>query len=47
MPKINWDIGSIKKSVHKFAKFLIKISSEMNKSKTYDKAIDNPIYGNK
>lgn len=34
------------KPMHKFVKLVHKISSKMQKPKTYNKAIHDPVYGN-
>lgn len=45
--KTNLDTSLDVKSIHKFAKFLIKTSSKIYELKTYNKIIDNLIYKNK
>lgn len=46
VPKTDLDMGSVIKPVYKLAKSLIETSSKVYEPKTYDKAIDNPIYKN-
>lgn len=47
MFKTDLDIGSDVKLARKLAKSMTGTSGKVHKSKTYDKAIDNPIYGNR
>lgn len=47
VPKTNSGMGSNVKLICKLAKSLIKTSSKVYKPKTYDEAINNPIYRNK
>ena len=47
IPRIDLNMSSDIKLIRKLAKSLIEISKKVHKPKTYDKAINNLIYGNR
>lgn len=47
VPKTDLGTGSGVRPIRKLAISLIEINSKIHKPKTYNEAIDNPIYGNK
>lgn len=47
VPRRDMGIGLGIRPAYKLVKSLIETSSKVYEFKTYDKAIDNPIYGNR